>query len=71
MSGPSALSRSGRLFAEHRFEAEPNGPDDAANNCGNDDLECQALRLFDALAPFAEMGEVSPQLFAILFLNAE
>src|SRR6185503_5401533 len=59
------------LFAQHGFNAQPESPDCARNDCGSNNLESQTLCLLDAFAPSAQMNEVSPQLDAILFLNAE
>ena len=57
------------LFAHQGFEAEPDGADEARDDGGQDDLECQALRLFNALAPFAKMDEIGPEFDPIFFLD--
>ena len=59
------------LLAEHRLDAEPHGPERAGYDDGQDSLERQALRLLDAVPPFAQMDEVELKFLAVVFLDPE
>jgi hypothetical protein len=52
-------------FAEHDFDAEPNRPDKAGDDHGDDGLEGVTLRLLDAPAPAPQVLKVRAQLDSV------
>jgi hypothetical protein len=59
------------LLGEHRLDAEPYGPDKAADDGGYDHLEAVALGLLDTLAPASKVLEVGAKLDPIFLVDPE